>query len=151
MIERLTDGEVQALADAFTTPLSARQVLDAAGLTVARQPSWGDTTPLQFWREINSKLGAGILLDGRRRVLAAAAAELPANPVFARPNADGPADACAPGGQDRPRRPAGETRTGAPGSPTYSVSVTDSTGVMVGTGHTQTLNFGLMPDDTDRL
>ncbi|WP_242419224.1 effector-associated domain EAD1-containing protein, partial [Frankia sp. CpI1-P] len=141
MTERLTDGEVQALAGAFANSLSARQVLEAAGLAVARQPNWGDTTSLRFWREVNSLLGNGILPEGRRQVLAAAAAEFPANPVFAQPDLDGASEVPAPGGPDRPRHPDAEVWDG---SPTFPVSITDSIGVMVGSGNVQTLNFGPM-------
>jgi hypothetical protein len=54
MIEAFTDAEIDALAAAFSDPVSARQLLEVAGLDRARHPVWdGGMIPLVFWREIN--------------------------------------------------------------------------------------------------
>jgi WD40 repeat protein len=79
----LTDREVGELARVFHIPVGARQVLTAAGLPPGRQPNWQDLTAEEFWREVNSMLGAGVLPDGRDRIIAAARHLYPANPVFA--------------------------------------------------------------------
>jgi hypothetical protein len=81
--QSLTDREVVALAGAFYKPAGARQLLTEAGLPPGRQPTWHDMTAVEFWREVNALLTAGVVRDGRRRVLAAALHAYPANPVFA--------------------------------------------------------------------
>ncbi len=79
----LSEGEIQALASAFPTPVSARQVLDAAGVGVGRQPVWNAGTPEEFWREVSALFVAGIMVAGRESLLAAAYRQFPANRVFA--------------------------------------------------------------------
>ncbi|CUU56898.1 hypothetical protein Ga0074812_109118 [Parafrankia irregularis] len=128
MDEHLTDDEIEALAETFGDPLSARHVLVAAGLAAARQPSWGNATPLRYWREVSVLLGAGIIAEGRHRVLAAAADVFPGNPAFAPPAAAAPASPRISAGQARPSHPDSATRAG---STTYYTTVTDST-VVVG-------------------
>jgi tetratricopeptide (TPR) repeat protein len=81
--ERLTDEELDALAGAFHTHVSAAQLLDRAGLERHRHPRWGAGGAAEFWREVASQLRAGVLADGRRRILATAAVLYPGNPVFA--------------------------------------------------------------------
>jgi hypothetical protein len=84
--------------------VSARQVLESAGVRVSRQPAWAGLTPSAFWHEVNAKVGNGIIPEGRRRILAAAAAIYPANPFFRAagdPSTDGTSGAAAnfdPGG-----------------------------------------------------
>jgi hypothetical protein len=80
--QSLTEREVDAFAVAFCTPVGARQVLAEAGLSAGRQPSWQGTAQ-EFWRELNRQLTAGVLADGRARLLAAARRIYPANSVFA--------------------------------------------------------------------
>lgn len=83
MTERLTDPELQALATAFRTPLVAAQLLDRAGLARTAQPHWAEGwTPIDFWREVAHLLGLGIVANGRRVLLRAAAEKFPANPAF---------------------------------------------------------------------
>jgi hypothetical protein len=80
----LSGTELRMLAQVFHQATAARQVLAAAGLPQGRQPIWsGGMSPAEFWGEVNHLLAAGVLRDGRRRVLAAAAELYPANPVFA--------------------------------------------------------------------
>jgi hypothetical protein len=59
------------------------QVLDAAGLERGRQPVWQARNAEQFWREVSALVACGILADGRRRILAQARRQRPANPAFA--------------------------------------------------------------------
>jgi class 3 adenylate cyclase len=112
--ERLTDQEIQALARAFATPVSAVQLLERAGLERPEQPNWAAAqTPLVFWNEVNSFLGNGALPNGRRLILSVAAERYPASPVFA------PWRNSAPGGPSPRPRPTGSTdpsgRLTAPG------------------------------------
>ncbi|ADP83334.1 NB-ARC domain-containing protein [Pseudofrankia inefficax] len=81
-MDRLSEEEVRELADLYPDPVSARHLLVAAGWRPGRMPVWmidADT----FWREVAEKLEGGLVADGRRRLLAAAAERWPANPVFA--------------------------------------------------------------------
>ncbi len=81
--ERFTGAEVSELASVFHQAHAARQILAAAGLPADRQPVWSVAlTSREFWTEVDVLLAAGVLIDGRRRVLAAAARLFPANPVF---------------------------------------------------------------------
>ncbi|EFC81423.1 effector-associated domain EAD1-containing protein [Parafrankia sp. EUN1f] len=80
--ESLRDGESREFARVFGRGAVAMRVLRDAGLPSERIPSIeGDAET--FWVEISRLLGHGLLIDGRRRVLAAAAARFPANAVFA--------------------------------------------------------------------
>jgi hypothetical protein len=80
----LSDDEIRALAEAFHSALGATQLLEAAGLNRARQLTWGDRhTPLEFWQEVSNQIGAGVLPNGRVRLLTAAARVRPGNRVFA--------------------------------------------------------------------
>ncbi|WP_083507436.1 toll/interleukin-1 receptor domain-containing protein [Frankia sp. ACN1ag] len=104
MTERLTDIEVETLANAFHRPSTAMAMLERAGLERRRQPSWTSQTPLEFWDDVNHQLRQGVLADGRANILAVAAALYPANKVFAAvvepagsaPAAGPPADGAAP-------------------------------------------------------
>ncbi|ONH55480.1 hypothetical protein CcI49_28580 [Frankia sp. CcI49] len=99
MAEGLSDDEIDALAGAFFEPVAARHLLESAGLDRADHPGW--ETARIFWGEVSRLLGSGAVPDGRRRLLAEAAAAYPANEVFA-----------ATGATDDParRRPGGEGR-----------------------------------------
>jgi hypothetical protein len=80
----MSGTELRMLAEVFHHATAARQVLAAAGLPPGRQPIWsGGMSPMEFWGEVNHLLASGVLHDGRRRVLAAAAELYPVNPVFA--------------------------------------------------------------------
>lgn len=83
MGEGLTTGEIGALAELFTDPLSAGQLLNGAGLRRAHHPAWvAGLSAHLFWSEVSRLLAAGVLADGRDRLLAAAHAWFPANPAF---------------------------------------------------------------------
>jgi hypothetical protein len=81
-VESLSDDEIRAFARAFRDPIPVRQVLAAADWPEEKIPVW-ESHPEQYWREVSSLLSVGRVTDGRRRLLAAAAEEFPANPLFA--------------------------------------------------------------------
>ncbi|KJE20544.1 WD domain, G-beta repeat-containing protein [Frankia torreyi] len=83
MTDRLTEQEVRELARAFHLPENARSLLEQAGLERSQQPVWTSQRPLDYWREINVRLGCGAVVDGRRQILLAASRVYPANKVFA--------------------------------------------------------------------
>ncbi|AEH09961.1 MULTISPECIES: effector-associated domain EAD1-containing protein [Protofrankia] len=85
---RLTEVEVAELAHVLHSLTAAIQVLDEAGMERSRMPYWQGRNALEFWHEVNVMLDAGVLIDGRRRVLAAAARWFPANDVFRRVDED---------------------------------------------------------------
>lgn len=80
--EPLTPQEIAELARVFTDRLAVTSLLTRAGIPPARIPEWGGRDPAAYWREVSGLLSVGLLVDGRRRVLAVAAEDLPANPVF---------------------------------------------------------------------
>ncbi|WP_041940963.1 MULTISPECIES: effector-associated domain EAD1-containing protein [Frankia] len=82
MTQRLSEGEIRALASGFGTHYKARLLLERAGLSRARVPELSGS-PYDYWSEISGLLENGLLVDGRARLLAAAAQEFPASPVFA--------------------------------------------------------------------
>ncbi|EFC83596.1 effector-associated domain EAD1-containing protein [Parafrankia sp. EUN1f] len=81
-VHGLSITEVQALAAAFPARSASQSLLTAAGLAPEQQPSWAARSALEFWTEVNQLLTAGALVDGRRKILAAAAERLPENPHF---------------------------------------------------------------------
>lgn len=98
MPDCLSDAEIRALAEACPDRVQARQLLEAAGVSRGRQPTWNVDSAEQFWREVSHVLAAGIRLDerarfvgdGRASLLAVAAEWFAANEVFARAAAAGP-------------------------------------------------------------
>ncbi|MCM3882877.1 effector-associated domain EAD1-containing protein [Frankia sp. R82] len=79
---QLEPVELRELAVIFGTGVGARQLLVAAGLPAERIPvAEGDAAA--FWTQVSWLLGHGLIRDGRRRVLAAAARAFPGNRVFA--------------------------------------------------------------------
>ncbi|ADP80187.1 effector-associated domain EAD1-containing protein [Pseudofrankia inefficax] len=96
----LTSEQVEALAEVYADPLSARQVVTNAGVRVPDVP-WGAQSSRVFWRAVADLLKQGVAAAGAERLLAEAAEQFPENPVFA---AAGPArealfagDAAGPG------------------------------------------------------
>ncbi|WP_131831251.1 NB-ARC domain-containing protein [Frankia sp. CcI49] len=81
-MQGLSDVEVGEFANAFPDLVSARQVLEDAGWSSAKLPTWNISTSEQFWHEVSDLLIRGLVTGGRRMLLAAAAARFPANPVF---------------------------------------------------------------------
>ncbi|WP_423748145.1 effector-associated domain EAD1-containing protein [Frankia canadensis] len=59
-------------------------MLASIGLDRSKQPSWNATTSLNFWREVNSLLGLGVVPDGAAKLLDKALEDWPVNPVFQR-------------------------------------------------------------------
>lgn len=80
----LSDREVSELAKVFHRPASATLLLADAGIPPARQPSRHGETAEEFWLEVAELVEAGIVADGRARILAAAARRFPGNDVFQR-------------------------------------------------------------------
>ncbi|MCK9895519.1 effector-associated domain EAD1-containing protein [Frankia sp. AgB32] len=87
MTQRLSEREIEALSRTFCTRTSAIQLLEQAGLSRGRAPVFTGS-PDEFWSEVSAELNEGLLLEGRVRILAAAAKRYPANAVF---TAAGPA------------------------------------------------------------
>jgi len=79
--EDLTPEEVQELARVLSDEALARQVLDTAGIGRDRQPVWAVSSGV-FWHTLALQLKAGVVVDGRRRVLTAALSHYPANRVL---------------------------------------------------------------------
>jgi Effector-associated domain 1 len=88
-MSRLTESEVQALALAFHSAASARQLLEAAGLSRRQHPGREGLSSEEFWREVNALVIAGVMPAGRERILAAAQRSCPANSVFGSANSRG--------------------------------------------------------------
>ncbi|WP_241832405.1 effector-associated domain EAD1-containing protein, partial [Pseudofrankia sp. EUN1h] len=88
MSESLSAGEITAFAEVFADPVSAREVLEAAGLSRSRHPSW-DSDARGYWSGVSRLLTFGALVDGRGALLAVAHALFPANLVFASGSGDG--------------------------------------------------------------
>jgi hypothetical protein len=81
--EGLTQPEIEALASVFASPADVARLLRRAGLPPERFPMFGAGVPAEgFWAEVGHQLGLGLSQGGRRRLLAAARAEYPGNPVF---------------------------------------------------------------------
>ncbi|WP_239342126.1 procyclic acidic repetitive family protein [Frankia sp. CiP3] len=78
----LRTAEIRELALAFGRDVEASLLLEAAGVPVERIPT-GGVDAVTFWAEVSRLFVRGLVADGRRRVLAAASARFPANPVFA--------------------------------------------------------------------
>ncbi len=72
MTAGLSETDLKEFAVQFHRPELVRQVLDLAGLSRADQPVWQAGSALEYWREVNTLVLAGALVDGRQRLLAAA-------------------------------------------------------------------------------
>ncbi|ADP81030.1 hypothetical protein FraEuI1c_3005 [Pseudofrankia inefficax] len=73
--------EVAEFAEVFADVVAARVVLESAGLVRSRHPGW--TTAVEFWSEAGRLLAAGVVVDGRARLMGVAAGLFPGNEVFA--------------------------------------------------------------------
>jgi len=82
-VEGLSDEEIRAFATVFGEPRQASDLLAAAGWAADRVPTWGMTTPREFWGEVSRQLSFGLVHDGRRQLFVAASANYPGNSVFA--------------------------------------------------------------------
>ncbi|WP_322755421.1 NB-ARC domain-containing protein, partial [Frankia sp. Cas3] len=78
----LLPEEVWEFARVFAEVPSAREVLKAAGFPRERVPGLNTSSPAQLWESVSVELAGGVLVDGRRRLLAAAVERYPANRVF---------------------------------------------------------------------
>jgi hypothetical protein len=84
----LTANEIEALADAYPSPVAATQLLVRAGFRASVLPTWRPTDPVEFWGQVSALLGVGVLSQGRERLLGEAVRDYPANPVFGLRSAD---------------------------------------------------------------
>ncbi|WP_232425053.1 FxSxx-COOH system tetratricopeptide repeat protein [Pseudofrankia inefficax] len=78
----LTGEQIAALADVFTDPGSARQVVREAGIPAGDLP-WTTASPRVFWTAVATLLADGIVAGGPERLLTLAREQYPAHPVFA--------------------------------------------------------------------
>jgi len=78
----LSEAEVSEFARVFPDLPSAVQLLSAAGFPRERVPALNVSSSLQLWDSVSVELARGVLWDGRRRLLTAAAGRYPANPMF---------------------------------------------------------------------
>ncbi|MFI0980878.1 effector-associated domain EAD1-containing protein [Streptomyces sp. NPDC021093] len=78
----LTDEEIHALAQAFPPGPSARALLHRAGFPREHVPGQFGVTPLEFWYAVAEAVSAGIMEDGRGRLLETAARDYPHSPVL---------------------------------------------------------------------
>jgi hypothetical protein len=129
--QELTRDEVFALAGAF--PVGSAKTL----LSLARFPSWavpetGYANAREFWAKVSEQLEAGVMPDGRVKILEAARDWFPANERLA-----ALAAAAAPA-------PAPPASAAVPGP---AVSVAGGQGVQVGSSNTQVnyVTYGVMP------
>jgi len=122
--QELTRDEVFALAGAFRVD-SAKALLSLARFPSRAVPETGYANALEFWTKISEQLEAGVMPDGRIKILEAARSWFPANEKLAALAAVAAATAAHSG-------PA--TMPGAGGA---AVSVADGQGVQVGSNNVQ--------------
>lgn len=81
----LDEVEVKELARIFSSAHTATDLFHRAALPAERLPAFGPgDTPERFWTAVGMQLEFGLVLNGRRALLAAAHELYPANPVFRR-------------------------------------------------------------------
>lgn len=132
--QELTRDEVFALAGAF--PVGSAKTL----LSLARFPSWavpetGYANGREFWIKISEQLEAGVMPDGRAKILEAARDWFPANERLA-----ALASAAAPA-------PLSAEPSAVSGTAGGTISVAGGQGVQVGSNNTQInyVNYGVPP------
>lgn len=82
MNDALTLDEIMAIAEAFPVGPPAVTLLRMAGYPASAIRPAGDLNALEYWTRVNDDLAAGIMTDGRNRLLAAARRRYPASPAF---------------------------------------------------------------------
>lgn len=85
--EPLTPAEIQLLASLYGAGSEAAHVLVDVGLRPGQIPLSARNGE-SFWTQVSEAFAQGLVRDGRRRVLAAAARDFPANPSLGLPGAD---------------------------------------------------------------
>lgn len=80
--DRLTPDEIAALAEAFPVGPPSLTLLRTAGFPSAVIPAMANLTALDFWTQVAELVAAGVMLDGRRRLLRAARRRYPFNKKF---------------------------------------------------------------------
>jgi hypothetical protein len=78
----LSAEELAAIAEAFPVGPAAEFLLSRAGFPRQYVPSMIGVSPAVFWRQANQELEAGVLENGRDRILSAAAQQYPGHPVL---------------------------------------------------------------------
>jgi hypothetical protein len=73
---------LNALASVFDTEAAAVGLLERVGVPRMRLPSFGQTTPIQFWEAIGREAEKGLIAGGLATVLREAAKDYPHNPRF---------------------------------------------------------------------
>jgi hypothetical protein len=86
--DELTPEEIIALAEAFPVGSPSETLLRMAKFPGYAVPAAGYRTSLDFWSAVAEQIAAGIMPDGRRKLLAAARRKYPASTKFADPSAD---------------------------------------------------------------
>src|SRR5690606_25870889 len=83
MNEPFTDREVTELARVFPPGPAATGLLAQAGAPPQHVPTaLGGLTSNDFWRLVSHEIAAGLIHNGRRRILGAAAKRFPGNKIF---------------------------------------------------------------------
>lgn len=80
--EKFSRTEIEGLATVFPGGPVARAVLLAAGYPPAALPTAAETA-YSYWEQIAASVSAGVMGNGRRRILAEARERYPYNPIFA--------------------------------------------------------------------
>lgn len=131
--EALNRAEVEALATCFATSHEAGSLLLAAGYPPAALPASAETAR-SYWERVAAAVAAGVMQDGRRRIIAEAFNSYPYNPAFQ----------YAPA----PLRPDSSTATTSHSANHASSS---STQPSAKPGALRVLLLGASPDDEDRV
>ncbi len=82
MEDGLSVAELREFARTIQPGPAARAVLRSAGFPAEHIPAFTGLNALEFWESVGEALEAGVIVSGRRRLLDAAHARFPANPVF---------------------------------------------------------------------
>jgi hypothetical protein len=82
---RLRDEEITELASLYSSPGHAAALLQRAGFRTEHLPVFETSSnPYEYWCEVGRRIEHGLAARGRQRLLAAARADYPANPIFLR-------------------------------------------------------------------
>ncbi|ADP84368.1 FxSxx-COOH system tetratricopeptide repeat protein [Pseudofrankia inefficax] len=75
----LTDWQIAALAEVFADPVSARQLVQEAGIATADVP-WSSESPRVFWTAVSTLLAHGVAVGGAERLMTIARHRFPGHP-----------------------------------------------------------------------
>jgi len=121
-VSAFSQEELRALALAFPESAAVRGLLGSVGFPLERLPVWNAGSAAEVWYAIAERLSAGVIPDGRARVLAAAAASLlfltkPREPRGGRPH--------PPPHRQSKKRPHGDHWGCSTSTPNFCATVTD--------------------------